>query len=274
MTSNRTNSLTSYGSFTTPLTSSTTPNPVVNGSESWKSLNSILSNQSLSSSSESYPILSTSLILIPSRTLKASPVKLPSLLNTTPHPRELYPNLQHPLQNTSPTRITPTEWIVMGFCTSSHMRLVATSVLRIKNEVRDLMAKPGVMLWTGYTFSLALSLSHRLHEAGLMSHFLSHVSLLFPWGFASFPLSLTYLCIMFPYLWLDSASFPFLSLDNNYTWTSFWVYKPTSSVQWFLSMFLPLVESIQVFTQNLQNSLNTLKLVNLVKACLYTCLNN
>ena len=97
------------------------------------------------------------------------------------------PNLQYPLLNASPTWITPTEWIVMGFCTSSNMRLVATLVLKIKNEVRDFMAKPGVMLWTGYTFSLALFLSHGLHKACLMLHFLSHASLLFPWGFASFP---------------------------------------------------------------------------------------
>ena len=194
------NSLTSYGSFTTLLTPSTTPNPIVDGLESWRSPNSILFDQSPSSSSENYPILSTTWILIPSQTPKASPVKLPSLPSTTPHPRELYPDLQHPLLNASPTQITPMEWIVMGFHTSSHMRLVATLVSKISNEVRDFMAKLGVMLWTGYTFSLTLSLSHGLHEACLMLHFLSHASLHFPWGFT-----------LLPYLWLIYASCSLIS---------------------------------------------------------------
>ena len=101
---------------------------------------------SLNSSSENYPILLITWILIPSQIPKASPVRLPSPPSTTPHPKELCPDLQHPLLNASPTWITSTEWIMMGFHTSSHMRLVATLVLKIKNEVRDFMAKPGVML--------------------------------------------------------------------------------------------------------------------------------
>ena len=60
------------------------------------------------------------------------------------------------------------------------------------------------VLWTGYTFSftlsLALSLSHGLHEACLMFHFLSHEasprSLISDSSMPHVPLSLTWLCLI------------------------------------------------------------------------------
>ena len=194
------NSLTSYGSSITPLTPSTIPSPVVNGLESWRLPNSPPSDQSPSLSSKNCPTLSMTWIPILTWILEASPVKPPSPLSITPHPREPYPNLLHPLLNAFLTQITPMEWIVMGSRTSSHMRPVSTLASKIKNEVRDFMARPGVMLWTGYTFPLAPPLSHGLHKAHLMLHFFSHTSSPFPWGFTSFP-----------YLWLLYASCSLIS---------------------------------------------------------------
>ena len=101
----------------------------------------------------------------------------------------------------------------------------------MKNEVRDFLARLGVH------FSPC--------TPSQTPQGLPHVTLPFPWGFASFP-----------YLWLIYASCSLIS-DSTMPCS-------LSTLRQYL---------YKHFTQNLRNSLTALKLVTFVKACSYTCLN-